>query len=146
MKLAKALKLKNKIAGEIGRAQQLALSSNVTEGSNAPQHDVTALYTTLCSAQERLAELKGKITVANGPIAQRLFMLAELKGRIAFLRELPTKDGEFPIAGGYGREAASRQFHAVFKAGWVETETAMLSERIEQLQDEIDEFNASTSI
>jgi hypothetical protein len=146
MKLAKALKLKNKLAGEIALAQRLINESNVTENDNSPPHDVKYLYDQMVENQEELAELKGKIAVANGPISAMIFEMSELKARIAFLRAMPTKHGSFVTEGRYGTESITRIHRATFKAAWVEEEAQTLSERIEELQDSIDEFNAKTSI
>lgn len=146
MKLAKALKTKNRIAGQIALTQRLIEENNVTEGENKPAHDVRALYSELRLRQVELAELKGKISNANSPISERIFKMAEMKAAIAFLRTLSTKDGKFLVEGRYGHESTERTYSATLKSTWVEEEVKKLSEMIDKLQDEIDEFNATTEI
>ena len=146
MKLAKALKVKNKLAGEIANAQRLIEASNVVENENKSPHDVVALLKELEEKQLELADLKAKISIANGPIAGKIFGMAELKARIVFLRSLSTKDGTFNVTTRYGAESTKVTYTAQIKAADVESEVKKLSSAIEQLQDEIDEHNAATSI
>jgi hypothetical protein len=146
VKLSKALKLKNKLAGEIAQAQRLIAEANVVEGSNLPPHDVTKLYADLILRQTSLAALKGKIAVANGPISGKIFELAELKARIAFLRGLPTKDGAFFAEGSYRAEPKLVEYRATIKAAQVELDVKEISDKIEEIQDALDEFNATTEI
>jgi hypothetical protein len=146
MKLSKALKVKNKLAGEIALAQRLINESNVTEGDNKSPHNVVELYGTLIEKQAALARLKGQIAVANGPIAYDIALMAELKARIAFLRSVPVKDGRFFSGGGYRQEPTPIDYHSALKADEIERNIASLSQQIEALQDKVDEFNATTSI
>ena len=146
MKLAKALKVKNKLAGEISQAQKLIEAANVVEGSNARPHDVRKIYSDMVFNQEMLAELKGRISAANVPIARRIFMMSELKGRIAFLRGMSTKDGEFMVEGRYGTDTKFREYRAELTAAWVEEQVRAMSAEIERLQDEIEEHNALTEV
>lgn len=48
MKLAKALKVKNRLAGEIALAVRLIGEANVVEGDNPPPHNVGELYEKMC--------------------------------------------------------------------------------------------------
>jgi len=146
MKLAKALKLKNRLAGEIAQIQRLINESNVTEAGNAPAHDVNALLATLLGKQANLAELKGSIAAGNVPIAQDIAMMAELKSRIAFLRALPTKNGSFITEGRYGTTPVERVYRATIQAKAVEDMIEKYTTEIDAIQDRVDQFNAVTNI
>lgn len=146
MKLAKALKLKNKLAGEVARLTELIRDANVTEGNNAPKYDVLAMYEKMIDVQEQLARLKSKIAVANAPIWDKIFRMAELKSRIAVLKTLPTKDGEFAERT-YGTQTATpRMYRSAIKASTVEQYLATMTESLDLLQDDVDAHNATTSI
>lgn len=147
MKLAKALKVKNRLAGEIANAQRLIVESNVVEGANQPAHDVEELHMTLIAKQGQLAELKAKINRANGPIWESIVTLAELKGRAAWYRSIPTKSGTFVEgASRFSGPGITVNYRAQMSASDVEDNIAYLNEKIEKLQDEIDTFNATTEI
>lgn len=146
MKLSKALKTKNKLAGEVAQAQRLITENNVIEGANKPQHDVIKLYAGLTDTQDKLAALKAKISVANAPISGKIFAMSEAKARIAFLRGLSTKNGSFMSDGSYRRDAVTIDYKATITSEAVESNVAALHAQIEKLQDEIDEFNAKTDI
>lgn len=147
MKLAKALKLKNKLAGEVANVQRMIVAANVVEGQNQPPHDVEKLMKDLEANQKALADLKGRISAANAPIFGKIYLMAEMKSRISFLRTIPTQDGTFQQAGRiYGSEAKTVLYRATVKAADVERDVKFLSDEIERLQDELDEFNAKTEI
>lgn len=142
MKLSKALKLKNKLAGDVAQGQKLITEANVAEGGNARPHDVRQLYKELEENQRRLVHVKAAIASANEGIWARIFEMAELKARIAFLRALPTKHGKHLVEGRYGSESVEREYHSELSAAWVEAEVKGLQARIERMQDEVDEHNA----
>lgn len=146
MKLAKALKTKNRIAGEIAQIQKLIIASNVTESDNKPDHDVTALMNQLTLKMDELATIKSKIAAANVPIAILIARLAESKSHAAFLRTIPTKHGSFLTEGRYGTAQTVRDYTASLKGSDVETLIAAINTNIEKLQDAVDEFNATTEI
>lgn len=146
MKLAKALKLKNRLAGEVANAQRLIVAANVVEGQNQPPHDVEKLMKGLETSQKALAALKGKISAANAPIFEKIYLMAEMKSRISFLRTIPTQDGTFQQPGRYGVETKTVLYRATVKASDVERDVKFLSDEIERMQDELDEFNAKTEI
>ena len=146
MKLSKALKLKNRLAGEVALAQRLLAETNVGEGENKPAHNVALLYSRMAQQQEELADLKTRIARANMPIWNRITLMAELKARIVWLRTLNTKDGSFYLEGRYGTEPKKVDYHATLTAERVESDVKALSAEIERMQDEVDEFNATTEL
>lgn len=148
MKLAKALKLKNKLAGEVANVQRMIVAANVVEGQNQPPHDVERLMKDLEANQKALADLKGRISAANAPIFGKIYLMAEMKSRISFLRTIPTQDGTFQQQGRIygGGEVKPVLYRATVKAADVERDVKFLSDEIERLQDELDEFNAKTEV
>ena len=78
----------------------------------------------------------------------KLNLQAELRGLISFLKGLNTKEGEGVERVGFlSRDEASRTVYvATITRDEVDRLVATYQAEIEQLQDEIDEFNATTRI
>jgi hypothetical protein len=146
--LAQALKHKNRLAGEIARAREIVQRENSRKESQAARDQ--------CVAQSReLAAFKGAIAAANAGVVSgdrgiygKLNLQAELRGLITFLKGLNTKEGEEVERGGLmSRDDAVRTVYvATIARDEVDRLVATYQAEIEQLQDEIDEFNATTRI
>jgi hypothetical protein len=145
MKLAKALKEKNKLAGEVARLQKLIAEENVVEGKNERTFNPKDMYAALCKTQEELAVLKAAIAKANVLVQGKIFQMAELKARITFLKILPVKEGvtknTWPAASVEGTE-----YHSALGKLFVEDEIAKCNIKIETLQEELDNFNFTTDL
>ena len=147
MKLTKALKLKNKFAGEINKLQRLIQDENVQMDDNKSSFQVKNLFEKLNTKQHALATLKGKIAVANGPIFEKIFLMAELKNQISFLEGLNTKEGSFMESRFLSADSVKATIYkAEITKHFVENQIEVLKNKIEELQDEIDEFNTITYI
>ena len=87
------------------------------------------------------------MTGARG-IYGKLNLQAELRGLIAFVKGLNTKEGaELERVGFLSRDEATRTVYvATITRDEVDRLVAAYQVEIEQLQDEIDEFNATTRI
>jgi hypothetical protein len=140
IKLAKALKLKNRLAGKIAKLTQTVQAYNSTQQSSE-QIDVRAAFGERADLVGRLTDLKQAIAAANAPIQRDIFELAELKAEVAALAALNTKHGTF--LEGYpssGQVAYVAQFRKVD----VDAMTDALEARIDALQEKLDNFNAQT--
>ena len=94
MSLARALKLKNRRIQRVKElSERIQVSNRYIEGSE-PDFDAKTLIDDLFSETERLWILKAAISAANAPVQPAIYELAELKGRIAFLRTLNTQRGK----------------------------------------------------
>ncbi|MCE9560767.1 MAG: hypothetical protein K8U57_01805 [Planctomycetes bacterium] len=140
--LAKALKLKNRLAGRITKLTQTAQLYNSTQ-EGAEQIDVRAAYTERADLVRRLTDLKHAITQANAPIQKDIFALAEMKAEVTLLAGLNTKHGT--VIEGYPTSGAV-SYIAQFRKGEVDAMTTALETRIDALQDKLDTFNATTTI
>ncbi len=140
--LAKALKLKNRLAGKIAKLTQTVQSYNSTQGT-AEQIDVRAAFAQRADLVRRLTDLKHTVARANAPIQRDIFDLAELKAEVTLLAGLNTKHGTF--LEGYPT-AGQVTFVAQFRKADVDTMTDTLEERVDALQDKLDTFNAQTLV
>lgn len=144
MKLTKALKLKNKLVKQANEAyDRLRTYNSVTEGQERT-YDATAAYAEWMKATNDLIVLKAKIHVANAPIYQDIYQMAELKSVITKLKAIPTNRGTV-IKNSYGT-VETQVWSSIF--GKVDLDKTIKEHEtaIEQLQDKIEQFNATHSI
>ena len=140
--LAKALKLKNRLAGKIAKLTQTVQTYNSTQEASE-RIDVRTAFTERADLVRRLTDLKHAIARANAPIQRDIFDLAELKAEVTLLTALNTKHGTF--LEGYPT-AGQVTFVAQFRKADVDAMTDALEQRIDALQDKLDTFNAQTLV
>ncbi len=140
--LAKALKLKNRLAGRIAKLTETVQTYNSTQ-EQAEQIDVRAAFAERTDLVQRLTELKLAVALANAPIQRDIFALAEMKAEVTLLAALNTKHGT--IIEGYP-VSAEVGYIAQFRKGDVDAMVIDLESRIDALQDKLDTFNATTTI
>ena len=140
--LAKALKLKNRLAGRVAKLTADIQAYNSTQ-EGAERLDVRGKYEERAGLVRRLTDLKDGISRANAPIQRAVFELAELKAEVTLLAGLNTKHGTFqegyPAAGPVTYIADIRKADA-------DRMVEALERRIDAVQDRLDGFNTTTSI
>ncbi len=153
--LSQALKHKNRLAGEVARAREIVQRENSRKDSQIARADVRAVFEESVTRSRELAAFKGAVAAANAGVLTgdhgiygKLNLQAELRGLIVFLKGLNTKEGEEVERVGFlSRDEASRTIYvATIARDEVDRLVAAHQAEIEQLQDEIDEFNATTRI
>lgn len=140
--LAKALKLKNRLAGKVAKLTQTVQTYNSTQES-AERIDVRAAFAERADLVARLTDLKAAVARANAPIQKDIFTLAELKAEVTLLAGLNTKHGT--VMEGYPT-AGQVTYVAQFRKTDVDALTDALEARIDALQDKLDTFNTQTLI
>ena len=139
--LSRALKLKNRLVHRLAQLDHLIVGYNSTPDENQ-EYDVRSLYERRAALVKHLIDLKLTISVTNQPIQRLIFELAECKGLVATLLTVPTKHG--PNFEGY--PPVRRTYVAQFRKAEIDRETKRVEQRIDEIQDELDRFNASTVI
>lgn len=139
--LAKALKLKNRLAGRVAKLTADVQAHNSTQ-QGADTVDVPALYARRAEAVARLVDLKAAIGAANRPIQRDIFLLAEKKAEIALLAGLSTKHGTFKE----GYTTADTVYVAQLRKADVDARTTALEAEIDAIQDRLDGFNHDTRL
>jgi hypothetical protein len=91
-----------------------------------------------------LVSLKGKIHKANGPIAEKIFRLGEVKNLITRLRGVDTKEGK--VRNRYSGSEEFVEYAAYVNLLQKDLLIKNYEEELEQLQEEIEAFNAITKI
>jgi hypothetical protein len=140
--LAKALKVKNRLAGRLAKVQmEIQQFNSVLEGSDRPPVEK------LAQERERLVALlialKAAISRANTEIQPLIFELAECKAGIEFFQRLNTRHGP---QGMYPGTDKPMVLTAVVRKEEVDARVAALERRIDDLQDRLDQHNQATRI
>jgi hypothetical protein len=139
--LAKALKLKNRLAGRLAKLDgDLENYNSVPAGSDQP--DIKSIYAERSKMIAHLVELKVAINAANQPIQRTIFQLGELKSLVALLTKMSTKHGTI-VESYHGAEI---QYVAQFRKVDVDREVRRLEVEIDRIQDQLDTFNHNTLI
>jgi hypothetical protein len=147
MRLSQALKRKNRLAGELARLQAVLQRENSRREGSSSTVDRETVFNQIAEVRQRLVELKAGITQANLDIYPKIAEMAELKSYIAFLSALDTKHGvHAEVVSHYQTEPRNVRYDAYLTREKVDALVVETQQRIEKLQDEIDEHNASRSI
>ena len=142
MTLARALKERSRLAGRLKRDFEIINRENSMIRGSKRSFDMRAVYAECRELHERLVALKRIIAAANAPIAGKLAEMDEIKSMITYLRNVNTEAGFKPR----GYSAEKDLLEVVLDAAELNTEAERLQKRAEELQDEIDAFNAVTEV
>lgn len=138
--LAKALKLKNRLAGRLSAiVGDIQLYNSVLE-EQVGKVDVNKLLFLRDAISLALIELKIALYKSNVGIQLELYTLAEKKGEIDFYRMLNTRDGSER----HGYQNTNVTYRATLTKSDVDARIKVLEAEIDSLQDQIDSYNHST--
>lgn len=161
MKLAKALKFKNRLAGEVARLKEIVQNHNSRDGSQEVVYDVAKTYDNLEVIVHNLIRVKTAIACANAKTFcddvgnymttpyWSIFQMAEYKGLIEALRATSTKSGPYTENGRFvigGDSSKTVVYAATFKQADIDKMVATLEQAIEDCQDRLDTHNATSDI
>lgn len=146
MKLTKALKLKNELAGEIAELKERLAQQNSRVATVPFDYEAGEVLAALRAKVDRLVEVKSAIAVTNVAQYERIFRLAELKGLVATLKALNVRHGVFREAGNYAQPAYDIEYVAQLKKAAVDALVDELETEISGIQDGLDEFNHTQSV
>lgn len=139
--LAKALKLKAKLAGDLNSAYYAVSKNNSIIVGNKRHIDINATLAEMAEVKKKLIELKLAITVGNEKIMRSLIELSELKDTLGKISSINTTEGKHRE---YGDSFS--EFEVVLTQGFINETAKALKTQIEELQDSIDSYNHSTMI
>jgi hypothetical protein len=139
--LARALKLKNRLAGRLAKLDKDFESYNsVPAGTDRP--DLKQVHVERNTLVAQLIELKLALNAANQTMQRTIFELGEAKSLVALLTRTSTKHGKV-IEGYHGTEV---DYVAQFRKGDLDREVRRLEVVIDRLQEQLDAFNHRTMI
>jgi hypothetical protein len=146
MKIAKALKLKNQLAGEVAQLKDLLTKQNSRSTKQKFDYENREVLTRFRAKLDELVKVKAAVAVANAEVYDKIFRLAELKGLVTTLTGLDTKAGVFHEGRGFGEAAYEVEYIAQLGKMDVDKLVAELNAEIQSLQDALDEFNFTRSV
>jgi hypothetical protein len=141
--LAKALKVKNRLAGRLAKVQADIQAFNSVPEGQADQVNVPALVKTREELVGALVSLKAAINEANREAQRDIYDLAEKKATAQFLAGVNTRHGPQPAVYPNTTEVS---YVAALKKADVDALVAGLENDIDQLQDRLDQFNHAHKI
>jgi hypothetical protein len=140
--LSRALKIKNRQVKLVNQLkEQIGQYNSVIKGSDKP-FDIVAKFAEYEAALLMLAKIKAAIQAANGPIHEKIYEMAELRGALTFLQHLDTKGGKNV----YGYQGELVDYDAAIDAAKADEIRQRIEERLDLLQDEVDGFNVKTKV
>jgi len=144
--LAKALSLKNRLAGRLAQARSNietynSVLSGQRDGDPRANVDVRAEYERLLSLQEGLVAVKAAIQRANAVTYEDVLRLGEKKALLQMLHGLDTKHGSEP-----GFNGVEFRYTATLLKPEVLEMVRRLEGQVDKLQDKLNEYNATTKV
>jgi hypothetical protein len=144
MKLSKALKLKNKKVNEYNNLVSKMVNHNSYDVDTKQTYNSTELYLEVIDKREDLIKFKTAIHLTSEPIREKIFRIGEYKNLLINLNRLSTTEGVVKSRG-YGESDKSTYACSINELQKVEMMEWYQNE-IENIQDEIDTFNATTEL
>jgi hypothetical protein len=144
MTIKQALKQKNKLIKQIGENTKLMQEYNSIEVGNERPYSSIILLAQITEGTKELANLKSKIHIANAPVLEDIFLMSELKSIAQSLKKMDCTEGK-SNRDRYRLESESVKTSEISLVRRNET-IKELETRIEEIQDRLDVFNATTQI
>jgi hypothetical protein len=141
--LAKALKVKNRLAGRLAKAQADIQAFNSVPEGQVDQVNVPALMQAREELVGALVALKTAINEANREAQRDIYDLAEKKATAQFLAGVSTRHGPQPAVYPSTTEVS---YVAALKKADVDALVAGLEKEIDRLQDRLDQFNHARKV
>jgi hypothetical protein len=144
MNIKQALKEKNKLVKRIGENTKLMQDFNSIEVGNQRPYSTTELKNQLIKDRSELANLKAKIHLANTPVLEEIFYMAELKSMIQSLKKMDCTEGK----SNRDRYRMESELVLTSEMSLVQRNETIsdLEKTIEEIQDKLDVFNSNTEI
>ena len=144
MNLAKALKLKNKKLSEYNKTIQKMRAYNSYDVDSKKVYNSKELMTQAEAQLNDYVALKTAIHLTSEPIRSKIFRLGELKSFLSNITHMSTTEG---IVKSSSYSSTTTSTYAVdITEEEKEAKLKVIQDEIEAIQDEIDTFNALTSI
>jgi hypothetical protein len=128
----------------IAENTKLLQQYNSVEVGNQRPYSTVVLYKQIQKETQELATLKAKIHIANTPVMEDIFWMSEMKSMIAALKKMDCTEGK-SNSDRYRMESEvvlTSEISLVSR----NQEIKSLESKIEEIQDKLDTFNATTEI
>jgi hypothetical protein len=146
MNLAQALKQKNRLAGEIAQQQEVLQRENARRSDSVSKVNRQEVMEKIIKLSKELGYLKQSIAKANIGIYAAIERMSEYKSLIAFYKNLPKREGEEVQFVGRDQEKLTYTWDSYITQEECDKRVTELQVIINGLQDEIDNYNATTQV
>jgi hypothetical protein len=139
MNIKKALKEKNKLKAKINDGLEKARRYNLAESEIQRPYDPNQLIEEVRGLINEMIALKSKIQVANKEVYHKIFRLSELKNLAAKLRYMSCDPERYESSG-------NNYFQPAITTKERDRMLLEIEQEIDQIQEELDQHNYSTTI
>jgi len=144
--VAKALKVKNRLVNKISDvSSKIQTYNSVVMGKERPV-SVTDLMTRRDQMVDTLINIKTAISLSNATVQSTIYLLAELKGELNFLRGIDTTSGKQVNEATWGSDAKIYEKDSVLDYATVQGLIAQVEADIDANQDRLDTHNHTVEI
>ncbi len=150
MTIARALKEKERVARKLRAAREtLSRVNSIVMGMKRPV-DAEEIFESVQRLQNRYLEFKKAIAVANAGISAQLTEMLVVRAEKEYYEKLDCKEishhGEWETSADGSKVLRTVPFDAYINEGKRQEIVAALEQRLDDLQDEVDAFNATHSV
>ena len=150
MTIARALKEKERVARKLKSAREtLGRVNSVMVGLKRPV-DAKEVFENVQRLQNRYLEIKKAIAAANAGISAQLTEMLVVRAEKEYYEKLDCREssprGDWEISNDGSRVWRTEQFDAYINEGKRQEIVEALEQRLYDLQDEVDAFNATHSL
>jgi len=145
MTLARAMKEKARIIAKIAENERLVSAYNAIDRDTRRPVEIDECLSRIELHESNLVALKSALAAANAPISAQLNEMIALRGRIAFMGGLDTAEFRADESRYSGERKQVPRDIAVTEAAKI-AKVSELQDRIDALQDVVDDYNATHSI
>lgn len=144
MNIAKGLKVKARLIGEIQRLKDIIRRENSRRNDVVSTIDLDKTLELINNQTIKLIALKKALNVSTAQISGQLAHLAELKSLKEFYEEIPIRENTEYIR--LGEQTVPYKWNAHFNRQWVDSKIEETQKAINVIQDFVDDFNGRTRI
>jgi len=144
--LAKALKIKNRLAAKVGETSKAITEYNSVIKDAVRPVDINALLEKRGKLVDALLNCKTAISTANIPIQATIFLLSELKDEANFLRGVDTTSGVTINNSRWGTTETIHEKTAILDYQMVKALIDQIEIDIDTNQEKLDVHNYSVSV
>lgn len=146
MTIKQALKIKNRLIGEINDIQLKMVRYNSISETNERPYSTKSLLEEQYNLVNQLVALKTEIHKANSEVYDKIFLLSELKSLVKNLKGMDCTSGV--VEDDYYRRSSDSQTIKKSEISVIErdNEVKFLESRIDEIQEELDIHNSTTTL
>jgi hypothetical protein len=142
MNVKQALKVKNKLVGDIKECYRIIQTQNSIEEGNPRRYSVKKKLEEIAQLTDELVQLKAKLHRANASVYEKIFQMAEIKGIIKELKKMDVSEGKQDSRYGSVVSVKEVEMTVIERDAIVKQYEA----EVEKLQNELDIHNSNTII